>query len=85
MSFINIAIMFVLNIFQKLTNVKEPKFLAIAVASIIFVLAMAMNSFFNFELVANAFYKYGTLILVFIIFTIVLIFANLKRRKVKHK
>ena len=81
MSFINIAIMFVLNIFKKLTNIKEPKYLAISVCAIIFVLAMAMNSLFNFESIANAFYKYGTLVLVFGIFTLILIFANIKKRK----
>lgn len=84
MSFINIAVMFVLNIFKKLTNIKEPKYLAISVCTIIFVLAMLMNNIFNFESIANAFYKYGTLVLIFGIFTIILVFANIKKRKNKN-
>ena len=36
MSFINIAVMFVLNIFKKLTNIKEAKHLAVTVCTIIF-------------------------------------------------
>ena len=84
MSFINIAILFILTIFKKLTNVKEPKYLAITVCAIIFVLAMVLNKLFNFETIANTFYKYGTLVLVFGIFTLVLILANIKKRKEKH-
>lgn len=81
MSFINIAVMFVLKIFKKLTNVKEPKYLAISVCTIIFVLAMALNGLFNFESIANAFYKYGSLILIFGIFTLILILAYIKKRR----
>lgn len=85
MSFINIAIMFILSILKKLTNIKEPKYLGISVATITFVLAMVLNGLFNFEAIANAFYKYGTLVLVFGIFTLVLIFANVKKRKLMKK
>ena len=81
MSFINISVMFVLKIFKKLTNVKEPKYLAISVCTIIFVLAMALNGLFNFESIANAFYKYGSLILIFGIFTLILILAYIKKRR----
>lgn len=81
MSFINIAVMFVLKIFKKLTNVKEPKYLAISVCTIIFVLAMALNGLFNFEAIANVFYKYSSLILIFGIFTLILILAYIKKRR----
>ena len=81
MSFINIAVMFILNIFKKLTNVKEPKYLVISACTIIFVLAMALNGLFNFESIANAFYKYGSLILIFGIFTLILILAYIKKRR----
>ena len=84
MSFINIAIMFILNIFKKMTNIKEPKYLAVSVCSIIFALSMVLNSLYNFETIANAFYKYGTLALIFGIFTLILIFANIKKRKDKN-
>ena len=83
MSFINIAVMFVLNIFKKLTNIKEAKHLAITVCTIIFVIAMLLNHIFAFESIANLFYKYGTLILVFGIFTLILISANIKKKFLK--
>lgn len=80
MSFINIAVMFVLNIFKKLSNVKECKHLAVTVCAIIFVILILLNNIFSFEDIANAFYKYGTLILVFGVFTILLISANIKKK-----
>lgn len=80
MSFINIAIMFILNIFKKLTNVKEAKHLAITVSAIIFVIIMLFNNVFAFENIANAFYKYGSLILIFGVFTLILICANVKKK-----
>lgn len=80
MSFINIAIMFILNIFKKLTNVKEAKHLAVSVCAIIYVIIMLFNNVFAFENIANTFYKYGTLIIIFGIFTLILIGANIKKK-----
>lgn len=85
MSFISIAIMFCLNILKKLTKVKEAKSLAAAVGTIIFIIALLINNFFTLQHVANAFYKYGSLILIFGIFTIVLIGANIKHRMLNKK
>lgn len=83
MSFISISIMFCINIFRKLTNMAEKtsKPLAITFSCIIFVLALVINDIFQLEKIANAFYKYGTLALVFVVFTIILILANLKKKK----
>ena len=80
MSFISIAVMFCLNIFKKLTNMKEAKSLAVTVCTIIFIVALLIDNIFTLETVANAFYKYGTLILVFGIFTLILIGANIKKK-----
>ena len=85
MSFISIAVMFCLNIFKKLTNMKEAKSLSVAVCAIIFVIALLIDNVFTLETVANAFYKYSTLILIFGIFTIILIGANVKKRLVNNK
>lgn len=80
MSFINVAIMFILSIFKKLSNVKESKHLAVSVCAILFVIIMLFNNVFAFEEIANAFYKYGSLILVFGIFTLILIGSNIKKK-----
>lgn len=85
MSFISVAVMFCLNILKKLTNMKEVRPLAITVCTIIFIISLLINNIFTFETIANAFYKYGTLILVFGIFTVILIGANIKKRISKNK
>ena len=79
-SFLSIAVMFCLNIFKKLTNMKEVKSLAPAACSIIFIVALVISDVFTLETFANAFYKYATLILVFRLFTLVLIGANIKKK-----
>ena len=78
MSFLSVAIMFCLNIFKKLTKVKEAKSLAPSICAIIFVISMLIDNVFTLEQIANTFYKYGSIILIFGIFTIVLI-------RCKHK
>lgn len=85
MSFLSIAVMFCLNIFKKLTNMKEAKSLAITVCSIIFIISLLIDNVFTLETIANAFYKYGTLILIFGIFTVILISANIKKKILSSK
>ena len=84
MSFLSIAVMYILDIFRKLTNSKEHKGLAACVCTIIFIISMCINDVFTLEKIANAFYKYGTLILVFGIFTLILIGANIKKKLKKE-
>ena len=64
---------------------KEAKSLAAAVCCIIFIVALLINDVFTLETVANAFYKYGTLVLIFGIFTLILIGANIKKKVLDRK
>ena len=80
MSFISIAVMFCFNIFKKLTNMKEAKSLSVAVCCIIFIVSLLINNVFALETIANAFYKYGSLIMVFGIPILILIAANIKKK-----
>ena len=84
MSFLSIAVMFCLEIWKKLTHTKEAKSLAVTVCTIIFITSMLIDNVFTLEKVANIFYKYGSLILIFGIFTVILIFANIKKKLI-HK
>ena len=85
MSFISVAVMFVLNIFKKLTNMKKVENLAVTVCMIIFVISLLINNVFTLEKIANAFYKYASLILIFVIFTLILIGANIKKKRLDKK
>lgn len=80
MSFISVAVMFVLNIFKKLTNMKKVENLAVTVCMIIFVISLLINNVFTLEKIANAFYKYASLILIFGVFSLILICANIKKK-----
>lgn len=83
MSFISIAVMFCLNIFKKLTSMKEAKSLSVAVCCLIFIASLLINNVFTLDTVANAFYKYGSLIMVFAIPILILISANVKKKLAK--
>lgn len=80
MSFISVAVMFVLNIFKKLTNMKKVQNLSITVCTIIFVVSLLINNVFTLEKTANFFYKYASLILIFGVFSLILICANIKKK-----
>ena len=80
MSFISVAVMFVLNIFKKLTNMKKVQNLSITVCTIIFVVSLLINNVFTLEKTANFFYEYASLILIFGVFSLVLIGANIKKK-----
>ena len=84
MSFMSIAVMFCLNIFKKLTNMKEAKSLSAAICTIIFMISIVIDNVFTLEKFANIFYKYGALILIFGIFTLILVIANIKKRIVNR-
>ena len=81
MSFLSIAVMFILNIFKKITNMKNVNTLSTSVCAIIFTVSLLIDNVFTLEKVANVFYKYGSLVLVFGVFTLVLIGANIKKKK----
>lgn len=85
MSFISIALMFCNNIFKKITNMDNQniKPLSLMFSCIIFVVALAIDNIFDLEIISNLFYKYGTLVLVFGIFTAILIIANIKKKRKK--
>lgn len=79
-SFLNIAILFTLRIFKKLTNVKNPAPLSLAFIAIIFTIALIPSNLFNLNKWFNQFYQIASLILIFGIFISILIFANIKHK-----
>ena len=68
-----------------MTNMKKVKNLSVAVCTIIFTISLLIDNVFTLEKVANAFYKYGTLVLVFGVFTLVLIGANIKKKMLQKR
>ena len=85
MSYLSISILFITKIFKKIGNLKDRKPIVYISAVLIFIIALLINNFFTLQHVANAFYKYGTLILIFGIFTVILISANIKKKILSSK
>lgn len=79
-SFLNIAILFTLRIFKKLTNMKKATSLSLAFIAIIFSIALIPANLFELNKWFNNFYQYASLALIFGIFISILIFANIKHK-----
>lgn len=84
MSYLNCILFIVLKIFKDLTNVKSIKNLSFPFTCIILFLALLPKDMSQIRWLEDVIYKYGTLIISFVLLTIVLISANIKY-VIKHK
>ncbi len=78
LSYLSISLMFIINIFKKLTHVKEPTELSYPLCSIILGITLLIKSPNLLSFLEDVIYKYYLLILVFGISAIIMIIANLK-------
>lgn len=84
MTYANVICMLLVNILQKLTNVKNKKPFVIPICIIILIVAMIPKSLMQLRDFNNFVQKYAVTPLVFIILPIILAIANLKYKKL-HK
>lgn len=84
MSYVNIVCMLLVNILQKITNVKNGKPFVIPICIIILIIAVIPESIMQLRSFSNFVLKYIVSPLTFIIFPIILAIANLKYKKL-HK
>lgn len=85
MSYLSITLMFILNIFKKLTNIKSSKQMSFSFTSILFTFVLLLNNQYIIDILDSTVYKYFVLILVFGISIIILLLANLKKKISKNK
>ena len=69
------------NIFKKITKIEDEKELIYVITNFIFALALIYNNIAILKYLQNYILKYFTIILVFIISLLILIFANLKLKR----
>lgn len=81
MSYLNIAIMFVLKILKKVTSVKNSKPFIIPVCLLIFILALAPSNLFDARQINMFTSKYISGPFIFVLFPLLLIFANIKKKR----
>lgn len=82
--FVSINMFYILNIMKKITKIYNMKELSYSFAAIIFSVALCVNSIAQVKFLEQVVYKYFTLILVFGLSIIILVFANIKYKKKSH-
>ena len=83
MSYISITIMLIIVIFKKLGNLNAKFPLAYPTSALIFIIAILPKGIAEIRFVENYVFKYFTIILLFIISILVLVFANIIHKKLK--
>ena len=81
LSFLAISTDIVATIFKKITKIKHDREMVYSIASLIFVFSFIYNDIAIIKFIQNIVFKYVTIILVFIISLIILIFANIKLKR----
>lgn len=80
-SFLSLTFFYILRIFQKITKIENSKILALPLGFIILGNCLIIKNIGVAKYLARYFYKYGVLILVFVVSLIILIVANIKYKK----
>lgn len=81
LSFLAFTTHIISNIFKKITNISDNREMIYCITNIIFALALVYKNIAVLKYMQNIVFKYSTIILVFIISLIILIFANLKLKR----
>ncbi len=81
MSYTSITILLISQIFKKTCNLKARFPICYAISSILFIVALIPKGMLEIRFIENDIYKYFTLILVFLISFLILLFANIKYKK----
>ena len=85
MSYLSITIWVISNIFKKITKTHDTKPMIYCFCSIIFVFALIPKNIAQIRLIQDSIFRYITIILVFVITSLILIFANIKYKKNHHE
>ena len=78
-AYLAINMHFALSTFKQLTNTKYSRGMVFCFCAIIFVLSLLSNNMAEINILNNTFYKYTSIIFVFILSLIILIFAGIKK------
>ena len=81
LSYLTITLFLILDIFKKITNIKDSKAMTYCFCVLIFGLALIPKSLYQVREVNDNIFKYLILFFIFVFSTILLILANLKKKK----
>lgn len=85
MSYLSITIWLISNIFKKIAKIHDSKPMIYGISAIIFVFALIPKNIADIRWIQVFVFRYFTIILVFIISFLILLFANLKYKKKHYK
>lgn len=83
--YLSIACKFSMLVFKKITNIKEPKILAYPFAILMFAISLIPNTYATVKQYESNIYPYISLAFNYIFCILLLIFANLKRKKERNR
>lgn len=81
LSYISISLFFVLYIFKKITKIHDYKPMVYCFGSLLLGLILIPRNISILNTITDSFYKYGIIFLVFIFSILILIFANMRRKR----
>lgn len=81
LSYLSITLFMTLSVFKKVTNIEDSKAMTYCFATLIFGLALIPKNVFEVKIVNTTFFRYFVIFFAFLFSTIVLFFANLKKKK----
>lgn len=80
-SYLAVVMHFILASFKKITNVKSETSMIYCFSAFLFVIAMLPKNIANTTFFESTFYKYASIIFVFFICSIILLFAYIKKKR----
>lgn len=78
MTYLNVAVLFILKILRKITKIKSSKPFILPVTLAILVVSLLPSNMASIRWMENVFYKYSTLFITFLLCFVILIAANIK-------
>lgn len=84
-SYLAIVMHFVLGSFKKITNVKSDVSMIYCFCAFLFIIAMIPKNIADTTFFESTFYKYASIIFVFFVCSIILLFAYIKKKRALRK
>lgn len=81
MSYLSLTIWMISHVFKKILPIKDTKPMVYSFASIIFIFALLPRNMAEIRFIQNKIFPYFTIVLVFIVSFVILLFANIKHKK----
>lgn len=80
-SYLAIIMHFILSFFKKITNIKSDSSMVYCFSAFLFIIAMLPKNISDTTFFESTFYKYASIIFVFFVCSVILLFAYIKKKR----